>query len=756
MTLASLMSLAQDGTVTQESYAWREGMEAWLKIGEIEVLEKLLSAASAPPVVPVVEPTSVNEAEVPTREDEAVTTLEPAEASHSEPAAEPAPEPEVVTEAASASEPEAASASEPEAATASEPEPEPDSEPEEVTEAAPASEPEATGAPEPEAGAQTEATAEPKAALDAEASPEPPPAPAKGEEAAPATSPAPLVTQTVEVPQVSDAAASTSSDAPGDSVDESPQSDVAAASAAMFAAMTARPADSQAKTVEDPAPSDPDAGHIRFAEEQSKTVEDPMAAMRAAVPAIEEVIEQEALTETSEDLVVELDEVQPIDEPELPELPPEEAESPLTAEPESLPEPPSADEPEPSAVEAESSPESPLAAEPDLSAAETASAPGAQEGESVKQPNDLDDVDAWFEDVPSWPGKESGKEAPQSSPKPPQNKAGVLDSQTQLEAILGQSMKYAGKASKTEKAMLKKALEGAPDMDVMSAIDAPSRAELKTLRKEFSVVEKLEANKRKRVMLVAIAATALIGLGVAAVAMNNAMQESVEKPDYGPTKAAPEVKRALYEVPAEEVMPAAPGGVMNRRQGGEVPPAASEVVAEKSASLQPKTTPASTKKSSSAGASKVSKGSSGARAADTAKRDAERARKVKKMTATDFSQFAAAKGGKAEVKLPQTSKRLAEQKKKKSEQKSGSTISERAKKITGTIGKKRRLLVQCKSDQDEKVKVTFTIAPNGKVTSVRIKGTKNERKKSCIANVFWRSFFPKGETSETFSLPFTI
>jgi hypothetical protein len=129
---------------------------------------------------------------------------------------------------------------------------------------------------------------------------------------------------------------------------------------------------------------------------------------------------------------------------------------------------------------------------------------------------------------------------------------------------------------------------------------------------------------------------------------------------------------------------------------------------------------------------------------------------VKKMTAREFSRLSMAKGGKAEIKLPTASKRLSDLRKKKVEKKGPTTFSDRAKKITGIIGKKRRLLVQCKSGEDEKVKVTFTIALTGKVTSVRIKGTKIERKKSCIANVFWRSIFPKGETSETFSLPFTI
>ena len=371
------------------------------------------------------------------------------------------------------------------------------------------------------------------------------------------------------------------------------------------------------------------------------------------------------------------------------------------------------------------------------------------EGES------LDEVDAWFDEVPSWGGggdKGTTSPAPQESAAP---RRSTEDSQAELEAILGESMRFAAKASKREKAMLKEALEAAPEMDMSSAIDAPSRAEMKTLRKEFSVVGELEATQRKRAMLVALSIAALAALGGVAVVANQLMQEGVEKPDYGPTKSAPEVKRTLYDVPAEEVMPAAPGGVMSPLTGEKQeiePKPESSAAAAANKSL---TSPGSKKKTASSSA-KRSKASGQRRVNTSAKKEAERASKVKKMSESEFAQLSRAQGGKAEVKLPTSSRTLSGAKKPKKEAKGAKGFSERAKKVTSLIAKKRRLLAQCKSDQDEKVKVTFTIALTGKVTSVRIKGTKNERKKSCIANVFWRSIFPKGEQSDTFSLPFTI
>jgi hypothetical protein len=258
-------------------------------------------------------------------------------------------------------------------------------------------------------------------------------------------------------------------------------------------------------------------------------------------------------------------------------------------------------------------------------------------------------------------------------------------------------------------------------------------------------------------MLFAIAATVLIGLGAAAMLHSRSLQDSAEKPDYGPTKAAPEVKRALYEVHSDEVTPEVPVGALERRAGDEEVRDTVKVTPGKSERLRPAQQPRNaSKKTPSAATVKRTTDLGGKRVNESAQKEAERVGKVKKMSAKEFARLSATQGGKAEIKLPTGSKTLSDQRKRKAEKTGPTTFSDRAKKVTGIIAKKRRLLVQCKSGEDQKVKVTFTIALTGKVTSVRIKGTKNERKKSCIANVFWRSIFPKGETSETFSLPFTI
>ena len=810
MTLASLLSLAQDGTVTKDNYAWREGMEAWLKIREIDVLEQLLSAASAPPVPAssLVSESSPDPSELDTERPQASTKIEapkdPTPTKDFRAGTSPEAEglthlPQGASRAEGASEEGSASSSEDEGELVEE---------QDAQGGTPA---EKSGASDANTalhnGPQLSDNAEAKSAPSSEAEPpaleaEPPAletldalsehAASEPLEASAAQSPESAAqvlerTATIEAPLAP---------APSGPSESPPSGKVAAASAAMLDAMAGRPADSQAKTVEDPV-GGVDVQEGRLVEDQAKTVEDPMAEMRHAQPLIEEVTPLSPESETTaEDILLQLDDVEPLEPtPEIPEIPDVRASDALSPDAGRLAEPPDLDEGaldrvaedvpgEADAFEPPSPEESarveeggatPTDEESDtrIDEAEEVSNQGAGE-ESTPLDADLnedgpgtesaaelelkgagfDEVDAWFDDVPQWQTEKSTPEGSASLNEPKETSTPArtaLDSQVELEAILGESMRFAGKASKDDKALLKKALEAAPDMDVLSAIDAPSRAEMKTLRKEFSVVQTLEANQRKRVMMFAVAAALLTGLGVGAMFWNNAMKEGVSKPDYGPTKSAPEVKRTLYEVPAEEVMPAAPGGVMSRRGGGDIAPKA------EAASLLtevPSSAPAKKKKSPKTTVKKAR--SPKAQVNQRAKKEAAQADKLKKMSRSEFAQLTGSKDGKSELKLPTGSKRLSSGSGASQSKKGRATASERAQKVTGIIAKKRRLLVRCKGGEDEKVKVTFTIASTGKVTSVRIKGTQNERKKSCIANVFWRSYFPKGEQSETFSLPFTI
>ena len=129
-------------------------------------------------------------------------------------------------------------------------------------------------------------------------------------------------------------------------------------------------------------------------------------------------------------------------------------------------------------------------------------------------------------------------------------------------------------------------------------------------------------------------------------------------------------------------------------------------------------------------------------------KEAESADAMKKMSASDYEKLSTRRGGKPETKLFGSSKSAPKAKAK--DDKGGSAgFTIRQEKINRLVSKKMRLLAKCKGGPEEQLKVTFTVALTGKVTSVRIKGTFDDQKKACVAKVFWRSVFPKGEGSLT-------
>ena len=82
--------------------------------------------------------------------------------------------------------------------------------------------------------------------------------------------------------------------------------------------------------------------------------------------------------------------------------------------------------------------------------------------------------------------------------------------------------------------------------------------------------------------------------------------------------------------------------------------------------------------------------------------------------------------------------------------------SERTEKVVETFAKKRRQLARCKGDEEEKVKVIFTIGASGRVSSVSVKGAKEPTKANCIKDILKRAIFPAGSEAETFSMPVTL
>ena len=80
----------------------------------------------------------------------------------------------------------------------------------------------------------------------------------------------------------------------------------------------------------------------------------------------------------------------------------------------------------------------------------------------------------------------------------------------------------------------------------------------------------------------------------------------------------------------------------------------------------------------------------------------------------------------------------------------------RAAEVVATFGRKRRQLGRCKSGEDEKVRAQFTVAPNGRVTGVKVTGTTNSIKRKCVRDILKQAIFPKGPETNTYAMPFTI
>ena len=82
--------------------------------------------------------------------------------------------------------------------------------------------------------------------------------------------------------------------------------------------------------------------------------------------------------------------------------------------------------------------------------------------------------------------------------------------------------------------------------------------------------------------------------------------------------------------------------------------------------------------------------------------------------------------------------------------------SVRTEKVVETFGRKRRQLARCKGEEEEKVKVIFTIGANGRVSDVKVKGAEDPEKSRCIRTILARAIFPAGSQAEPFSMPVTL
>ena len=320
-------------------------------------------------------------------------------------------------------------------------------------------------------------------------------------------------------------------------------------------------------------------------------------------------------------------------------------------------------------------------------------------------------------------------------------------------------------ASAEDKEFFKRAMRAQPEIDNLTVINKPSKAELQTLRQEFSVVARLERSRNKRVIWMAVAAAISAGVityGFIAYQSSREAQSARNKADYASASgpAIPGVDRATYETRLREREKALKRALTDAEKLA----IAQEVKAEAAPAkrpVAPTRTPAKkrtvAKKPAAAMTAKKASDVAASFRDDKTANEERVASNLRKMTNAEFAALTGDGSGKKELKLPTSPPGKTEAKLSTNKDGKAKTETGRSTAVMKTISKKRRMLARCaREGGEEKVRVVFTIGASGKVTSASVKNTDDKRKASCITQVISRTKFPAGAESETFAVPFTI
>ena len=226
-----------------------------------------------------------------------------------------------------------------------------------------------------------------------------------------------------------------------------------------------------------------------------------------------------------------------------------------------------------------------------------------------------------------------------------------------------------------------------------------------------------------------------------------AIPKAVTNAIYADLKAKKEreLKRKLTEAEAEALQAEAVTEAKNQQ-------AAKEKVAKKAVKKTAK------KKAPSVASAAPAKKPAGGTATTFVDTEAQKAAKAeatfRKMSKKEFAELTAGDDGKAETKIAFDPGKAARDAKSTLDKKKAG--NERAEKVKKTFSAKLRRLARCKDDNEEKVKAKFTIAPNGRVTSVSISGAASQAKAKCVRDIVKATIFPPGAKSDTYSMPMTL
>ncbi len=250
----------------------------------------------------------------------------------------------------------------------------------------------------------------------------------------------------------------------------------------------------------------------------------------------------------------------------------------------------------------------------------------------------------------------------------------------------------------------------------------PTRAEMRALRDEFSMVGRLQKAKSKRwvrIGLIAALVTATV-IGIVLVVSEKFGGDS----EGGPSG------RKLYK----DKVAVAPNEEPVVEEAEEKAPEPTEVKEQpKVAIVQPR---ASTEVKP-----KV----------ETAKPPVERGDKLRAMTPEQYAALTEDETGKSEFKLGFDSNKLADKARAEAEEKKAQKATELTEQVVGAFAKKKAQFAKCSDGTEERVRVYFTVSTMGKVSSPKVEGTKNSTKSGCIEGILSRSIFPAGAEPLTYS-----
>ena len=256
---------------------------------------------------------------------------------------------------------------------------------------------------------------------------------------------------------------------------------------------------------------------------------------------------------------------------------------------------------------------------------------------------------------------------------------------------------------------------------------SPTRAEMRALVQEFSVVAKLEQHKKKRgVWVIAAVAAAAAILTIVILAVPKSTGPAVAGNTGGGFET---FQRRLYDAPATPAEDTAAAAALA------VPP-------EPTAPVEVK---ANKKPSSSPSKPRVVAG------AERPAEPAEATEAKKPLSAAQYAALTEDKHGKTEVKLDFDSGAAARKAAEEATAKKAQQANDLSLEVASAFGKKKSQFAKCGDNLQERIRVVFTVTSSGKVISPQIEGTESDTKSQCIRQILERSLFPAGDSDLAYS-----